>query len=1137
MRILTKDERNLLAKIVIQARDSAEVGAKKALHTLGVDESDAPSHLTTEQRALRRALRAQARQLGDGEDLKKPGTYLISHLIEKIAYDQWHRMLFARFLAENNFLISPKHQVAVTLDECNDLAPELGLRDGWQVAAHFAAEMLPQIFRADDPAGQIIFAPEDRMLLQQYVTGLPSEIFLSTDAIGWVYQFWQTKRKNEINNSEKKIGADEIAPVTQLFTEEYMVLFLLHNTLGAWWAGKNLVMLKELSSEEDCRKALALNGIEWTYLRFIKDEKTGQWIPAAGTFDNWPENLSELKTLDPCCGSGHFLVAAFLMLVPIRIKQEGLSASEAVDRVLSENIHGLEIDSRCVELAAFNLAIAAWRYPGAGGYRPLPEMNIACSGLAINAKDEEWLALGGDDKNLCIVLNELYKQFKDAPILGSLINLETGINKGTLFKYTWEEVGPLLSKVLSGEKDDEKTEMGVVAQGISKAANILSDKYDLLFTNVPYLKRGKQANSLQDFGDRFYTRSKDDLATIFWERCQDLCKVGGISCIVMPHYWMFHGRSIRLREYILKNYRIVNIAILGPGAFETISGEVVNVGLFIIKKEKPKDESCFMGLDVTKNTGHNEKAKALQQNPMININQKNQFNNPDKRVVIGNLIQGELLSKYTETAGGMQSFDKPRFIISFVELPSSINKNIDWLYLQSTINKTILYGGRENIFLWENGKGQLFYYMEALAKQGYNSGVWRAGVQVWGKKGVLFKLMGERLEATIYTGQAFENTTGVLIPKNESNLSVIWCFCSSDIYSIAVRQIDKKLAVTNGNLSKVCFDINHWRKVATDKYPNGLPKPYSNDPAQWIFHGHPCGSVIWDDNKKWTSYGQLRSDETVLQVAVARLLGYTWPAEADIKMELANEARSWISRCKEFEQYVDDDGIVCIPALIGESPAAERLRALLSIAYEKEWNSQILAVLLTHVGYEGKDLNDWLLHGFFEQHCQLFHQRPFIWHIWDGRKDGFSVLVNYHKLDKSTLEKLTYTYLGDWIARQKAAVDAGMEGSDARLLAAQELKGKLEKIIEGEPPYDIFIRWKPLEKQPIGWEPDLNDGVRINIRPFVLAGVLRKNPKINWNKDRGKDVQSAPWFHLFKGDRINDNHLTLDEKRKARERS
>ena len=134
----------------------------------------------------------------------------------------------------------------------------------------------------------------------------------------------------------------------------------------------------------------------------------------------------------------------------------------------------------------------------------------------------------------------------------------------------------------------------------------------------------------------------------------------------------------------------------------------------------------------------------------------------------------------------------------------------------------------------------------------------------------------------------------------------------------------------------------------------------------------------------------------------------------------------------------------------------------------------------------------------------------------------------------ATLEKLTYAYLGDWLRRQQAAKEAGEAGSDARHQAAVELQTKLKLIIEGEAPYDIFVRWKPIDKQPLGWEPDLNDGVRLNIRPFVTADILRKRPNINWRKDRGKDVTSAPWYDVFEGERINDHHLTLEEKRAAR---
>jgi hypothetical protein len=154
--------------------------------------------------------------------------------------------------------------------------------------------------------------------------------------------------------------------------------------------------------------------------------------------------------------------------------------------------------------------------------------------------------------------------------------------------------------------------------------------------------------------------------------------------------------------------------------------------------------------------------------------------------------------------------------------------------------------------------------------------------------------------------------------------------------------------------------------------------------------------------------------------------------------------------------------------------------------------------------------------------------------VWDGQKDGFGALVNYHKLDARNLERLIHTYLGDWIRTQEAGVVSGVDGAPLRLAAAQNLKARLQAILDGEAPYDIFVRWKPLAEQAVGWHPDLNDGVRMNIRPFMTAEVLRHNrkPKLNitWDKDRGKDVSSAPWFKVFEGERINDHHLTLAEK-------
>ena len=196
------------------------------------------------------------------------------------------------------------------------------------------------------------------------------------------------------------------------------------------------------------------------------------------------------------------------------------------------------------------------------------------------------------------------------------------------------------------------------------------------------------------------------------------------------------------------------------------------------------------------------------------------------------------------------------------------------------------------------------------------------------------------------------------------------------------------------------------------------------------------------------------------------------------------------------------------------------------------WSGAVLPTLLAADDLPSSaTLDEWVRDKFFEKHCKMFHHRPFIWHIWDGRKDGFAALVNYHKLDNKTLESLTYAYLGDWISAQAADARSNVTGADLRLAAAQALQDKLKLIIKGESPYDIFVRWKPLKDQPIGWHPDLNDGVRMNIRPFMTADILRKKPNIKWTKDRGKDPETAPWYGVFKGERINDHHLTLAEKR------
>jgi len=1127
MSVLSIELRNKLERTVVEARDIAEAGAKAALEALAVHHYEPYSHMTPEQRRLRNHLRARSRQLGDKQD--KSGKLEITHLIQECAYEHWHRMLFARFLAENDLLIEPEMGVAISLEECEELAKEDGT-DLWTLASRFAQQMLPQIFRLDDPVLQVAFAREYQGKLEQLLDDLEPDTFKASDALGWVYQFWQSKRKKQVNQSGNKIEADELPAVTQLFTEPYMVNFLIHNTIGAWYAGKVLTenprLAEQAQSEEELRKAVALPVVSWEYLRFIRtDDGEGPWRPAAGTFEGWPKRASELKILDPCCGSGHFLVAALYHLVPIRMAEEGLAAREACNAVLSDNLHGLEIDERCTQIAAFALALAAWTYPGAGGYRPLPELRIACSGIAPNTRKKDWMDLAGQDERLRNGMARLYDLFRDAPILGSLIDPGSAIERN-LLEAGFDELRPLLEKVMSTEKDNyEQHELGVAACGIADAVQILGGNYHIIMTNVPYLKRGKQSGLLQEFCAKHYSEAKTDIATVFLERLLYLNTPTGTTALVVPQNWLFLTSYKKFRKRLLKTRCWDLLAKLGPAAFETISGEVVNVALIVISAFTQDAGHIFAGLDVTGPRTAQEKARLLRDGKLETVVQAEQLKNPDSRVVLDQVNYENLLAKIAYCYHGLTTGDMPRMNLFFWEVTE---RQEVWIPFQSTVDETWIWGGCSGLLRWCGGHGPIREL----------PGARRDGTEAWGKSGILVSQMGS-LQVTLYYGEAFDNNTAVIVPYDPVHLPAIWCFCSSPEYNEAVRKIDQALKVTNASLVKVPFDLEYWQKRAAEKYPNGLPEPYSEDPTQWFFHGNPAVSA------------------EPLQVAVARLLGYRWPAELDDSMRLSSEARELVQRCSGLEEYTDSDGIVCIPSVRGEEPAAERLGALLAAAYGDDWSPTKEQELISATGSKAKDLGEWLRNDFFEQHCRLFHHRPFIWHIWDGRRrDGFHALINYHKLAESDgrgrqlLESLTYSYLGEWIIRQKDGVKRGEGGSEDRLAAALELQKRLIAILEGEPPFDIYVRWKPIERHPIGWEPDINDGVRINIRPFMAsdipggrkgAGVLRWKPNIKWNKDRGKEPvrpqKQFPWFWKdgeFTGDRFNDVHLTNEEKREAR---
>ncbi len=1155
MAALQSDRRRALEKVVKDARDVAEQGARAALESLAVHHHEPHSSMTPAQRDLRARLRAHGRQLGDDRDERKGGQQ-IDRLVAECAYEHWHRMLFARFLAENDLLIEPESGAAVTLDECAELAKGTD-RDAWEVAGSFAQRMLPQVFRTDDPALQVALSPETRIELEGLLASLPREVFLADDSLGWTYQFWQSAEKDRVNSTEEKISGRTLPAVTQLFTEHYMVLFILHNTIGAWWASKHFALWTDAqhvacADELAVRRAVALPDYEFEYLRFVRDEATKRWRPAAGAFESWPRDTRQLRVLDPCCGSGHFLVAALDLLTRLREREEGLPRDRAAVAVLETNLFGLELDPRCTQIAAFALAFAAWKR--IGRVQGLPPLRIACSGLAIYGEREAWGQLAGDDALLRGALESLHATFAQASELGSLVDPRQAGIGGFQLTVDFERVLPLLTTALSREsvkRDAEQVELGVAAQGLALAAQLLLGSYTLVATNFPFLGLEKQASTLSDTLKTRFEAGRRELACAFAIRTRPWLGSTGVCAAVMPGEWTFSRPHRHFRSFLLDAATLRCLCLVGRDAFCT--GLRASPVLAILQwQPSPSPIPVF---DV-RTENFEGKSAACSGSALKFIDRPSWAATPDKRLVVdGDFARAtSRLKDIADARLGLSAGDGVRFERFFWEVGQIGD---DWEFLQGTVSTLEAFGGRSAVVFWQKEKGEIAALAQRVKHLNHAAQNWQRGRPFWGRDGLLISKMGG---LTTYTGERFDCRCLVIMPKDQAWLPALLAFGLGGHLSNELTKFDTSFAIGSPKtLLDIPFAPEQWTSKATELGIITPLAPESDDPTQWVFHGHPAMGATPSSHSS-------QSLGNALQVAAVRLVGFSWPPENDPELRVSPRSRALVEDCRQLRRFADDDGVIPLVAIRGEAPAEQRLRELLRTAFGSTWSAAMEASLLDAAAEmhgnkaPASSLDDWLKQRFFAEHCSRFMNVPFVLHIWDGRKrDGFGVLVHYHRLvapngaGRRLLEKLTHGYLGDWIARQRDERNVGKEGADARLVAALSLQERLTKILEGEPPYDLFVRWKPLHAQPIGWEPDINDGVWINLRPFVEADVLRVTPRIKLTKDKGKEPHlpkvDYPWLWgwneqakdfqggpKFTGERFNNLHYTTGFKNAARAR-
>jgi hypothetical protein len=270
------------------------------------------------------------------------------------------------------------------------------------------------------------------------------------------------------------------------------------------------------------------------------------------------------------------------------------------------------------------------------------------------------------------------------------------------------------------------------------------------------------------------------------------------------------------------------------------------------------------------------------------------------------------------------------------------------------------------------------------------------GREAWGKVGVLCR-QTRPWPTSLYTGTLYDQSASVIVPKQFDDLPAIYTFLRSDEFKTEIRKIDSSMKLTNSTFVKVPFDMDLWREKAAERYAEGVPEPYSDDPTQWLFHGNPAFAEVG----------------TQIHVALARLAGHRWPAESDADVRLSNLARERLALAAELPG-ADLDGLLTLHAAGGERPLADRLRTLLAAAYGSPItpNQEKELVRAADRKIDKKEARDvslegWLRDRAFRQHCLLFEHRPFLWQIWDGLRDGFSAFAYYHRLSHAVLAHRT----------------------------------------------------------------------------------------------------------------------------------
>ena len=580
--------KNAIQKFAIWARNELIAQVSQRAYQYGIDESgfgDASADtlngrlLTAEEKSQRQELIKQIKEKG------------YQQVMEEVAYTWFNRFIALRFMEVNNYL--PSH-IRVFSDASGAFKPEIlndvlhldlpGLDSG-KVAEYIETNDTEALYRyllltqcnALNSALPVMFERmggytemllPNNILRQDSVLGhmvsdIPEEDWQdAVQIIGWLYQFYNTELKAEVFGKKEKITKNEIPAATQLFTPDWIVRYMVENSLGRLWLEGHpnaelhdgwKYYLDEAEQEMEVEAQLAKLREEY---KTIKPE--------------------EIKVIDPCMGSGHILVYAFDVLMQI-YTSAGWDQREAAQSILKSNLYGLDIDDRAAQLAYFAVMMKARQYDRRLLTRGIqPNIYSIRESNGIQAMTIEYFHK--NDPNLKADIERIVTEMRDAKEYGSILNI-TPVDFAGLYAR-FDEIRNDINMMQMSALDE--------LLPLVKCAELLAQKYDVVVTNPPYMAVSNAGVKVNDYVKRNFPDSKADMFAVFIERCGQMAKKNGYQAMITQHAWMFLSSFEKLRTKLLA-VDIVNMTHLGARAFEEIGGEVVQTTSFVIRKSHVAD--------------------------------------------------------------------------------------------------------------------------------------------------------------------------------------------------------------------------------------------------------------------------------------------------------------------------------------------------------------------------------------------------------------------------------------------------------------------------------------------------------------------------------------------------------------------